>query len=269
MSGVVLALVRRDLTVVRRSRPLMIPIIIVPMIFSIVLPLLLTSMPRIAGGAKNMNTNQLLDQLPPLFKAALAGLSPEAAMVVLMTTYLLAPLFLILPFMVANVIAADSFAGERERKTLESLLYTPLSDSQLFLAKTIVALVPAVIVTVASFVVYAIVVNATAWPLMHRIFFPNRMWFVLIGFVAPGVALDGLAAVVIVSMRVKGVQEAMQLSGLLVLPFIALVISQVKGAVFLGPGVVAILGVVVWAIGLALLRYGVKSFKREKLIAGG
>jgi ABC-type Na+ efflux pump permease subunit len=269
MNGAVLALVRRDLTVVRRSRPLMIPIIIVPMIFSIVLPLILTSITRFGGATKNANTAQLLEQLPPQFKAELVGLSLEAGMVVLLTTYLLAPLFLVLPFMVANVIAADSFAGERERKTLESLLYTPLTDSQLFLAKTVVALVPALIVTVAAFVVYAIVVNAGAWPLMHRVFFPNRMWFVLIGFVAPGVALDGLAAVVIVSMRVKGVQEAMQMSGLLVLPFIGLVISQVKGAVFLGPGVVAIIGVIVWLIGLGLIRYGLRSFKREKLIAAG
>src|SRR6187431_3068101 len=116
MNGAVLALVRRDLTVVRRSRPLMIPIIIVPMIFSIVLPLILTSLTRFGGGARNMNTAQLLEQLPAQFKAELAGLSLEAGMVVLLTTYLLAPLFLILPFMVANVIAADSFAGERERK---------------------------------------------------------------------------------------------------------------------------------------------------------
>jgi len=129
MSGAVLALVRRDLMVVRRSRPLMIPIIIVPMIFSIVLPLILTSLTRLGGATKNTNTAQLIDQLPPQFKAELVGLSLEAGMVVLLTTYLLAPLFLVLPFIVANVIAADSFAGERERKTLESLLYTPLTDS--------------------------------------------------------------------------------------------------------------------------------------------
>ena len=43
----------------------------------------------------------------------------------LVNGYLLAPLFLIVPLMVSAVLAADAFAGEKERKTLESLLHLP------------------------------------------------------------------------------------------------------------------------------------------------
>ena len=32
--------------------------------------------------------------------------------------YLFAPMFLIMPLMLSSIIAAESFAGERERKTL-------------------------------------------------------------------------------------------------------------------------------------------------------
>lgn len=267
MSGAVLALVRRDLTVVRRSRPLVLPIILVPVIFALVMPLVLSLIPRLAAGAQNLNVGQLIAALPAPLRAELSALAPEQAMVVLTTGYLLAPLFLILPFLVANVLAADSIAGERERKTIESLLYTPLTDGELFLAKTLVALVPALAVTLTSFIVYTIVVNAAAWPIMHRIFFPNPTWAVLVGFAAPAVALLGLAAMVNVSMRVKGVQEAMQLSGLFVLPIVALVISQVRGALFLGPRVVALVGLVVWGVAIAMMRYGMRSFRRDRLIA--
>ena len=43
----------------------------------------------------------------------------------LVNGYLLAPLFLIVPLMVSAVLAADAFAGEKERRTLESLLHLP------------------------------------------------------------------------------------------------------------------------------------------------
>jgi ABC-type Na+ efflux pump permease subunit len=41
--------------------------------------------------------------------------------------------------MVSSVLAADSFAGEKERKTLEALLYTPTTDRELFTAKLLEA----------------------------------------------------------------------------------------------------------------------------------
>ena len=43
----------------------------------------------------------------------------------LVNGYLLAPLFLIVPLMVSAVLAADAFAGEKERRTLEALLHLP------------------------------------------------------------------------------------------------------------------------------------------------
>ena len=57
--------------------------------------------------------------------------------------------------MASSVIASDSFAGEKERKTIEALLATPLSDSELFVGKVLVAFIPAVLVTFASFAVYS------------------------------------------------------------------------------------------------------------------
>ena len=63
-------------------------------------------------------------------------------MVVLMLGFLFAPMFLILPLMVASIIGADSIVGEKERKTLEALLYTPATDRELYLAKLLSAVVP-------------------------------------------------------------------------------------------------------------------------------
>ena len=262
------ALIRRDLSIVRRSGPMMAPIYIVPIIMSVFVPGLIAIVPRLVGDlSADPDVAQMLARLPAITRQELAGLSDDQAMVTLMTVQLLAPLFLLLPFMVSNVIAADSFAGERERKTLESLLYTPLTDRELFLAKTITAWIPTLGVTALSFVATTIVVNAAAWPTMHRIFFPNLMWIVLVVWVAPAVAALGLGAMVLVSTRVRGVQESIQLSGLFVLPIIVLVIAQVRGMMMLGTGNVLITGLVLWIVSGVVLWYGGKSFRRERLIA--
>ena len=73
--------------------------------------------------------------------------------------YLLAPLFLIVPLMVSAVLAADAFAGEKERRTLEALLHLPVSDRDLFLAKLLVAFVPALAISWIGFICFAVVAN--------------------------------------------------------------------------------------------------------------
>ena len=48
------------------------------------------------------------------------------ALLTLVLGFLLAPLFLIVPLMVSAVMAADAFAGEKERRTMETLLHLPI-----------------------------------------------------------------------------------------------------------------------------------------------
>ena len=78
----------------------------------------------------------------------------------LVNGYLLAPLFLIVPLMVSAVLAADAFAGEKERRTLEALLHLPISDRDLFLAKLLGAFLPAMAVSWIGFLAFAVVANA-------------------------------------------------------------------------------------------------------------
>jgi len=168
--------------------------------------------------------------------------------------------------MVASVIAADSFAGEKERKTLEALLYTPTSDQELFFAKVLSAWLPAMGVALGGFVLYAIVANLAAWPVMGRIFFPNLMWILLVIWVAPAVAGLGLGTMVLVSSRVSGFQEAYQLGGAIVIPIVVLVIGQATGVMYFSAGLVALLGLVIWAVDAVILWFGIKVFQRGELI---
>jgi hypothetical protein len=53
---------------------------------------------------------------------------------------------------------------------------------------------------------------------------------------------------------------------LFVLPVIALVVGEVRGAILLGPLMAVAIGLLVWVIAGALLLFGVKRFKRTSLV---
>jgi ABC-type Na+ efflux pump permease subunit len=243
------------------------PLIIVPIIMLIFIPGLVTFLPALEGvaGSSSSDMAALLRQIPPRLQAELAGFNDSQSMVYLMVVYFLAPMYLIIPLMTASVIAADSFVGEKERKTLEGLLYTPTTDYELFLAKALVAFVPAVIIAWAGFVLYTVVVNLAGWPTMGRLFFPNLMWFILALWVAPAVAGLGLSVTVLVSARSSSFQEASQISGLVVLPLVLLVVSQATGVMYLSLWLVALLGLVAWVIDGCLLWFGGRIFQRDNL----
>lgn len=265
----VMAIMRRDISVVMQSKAVMIPLIVVPALMLVIMPALAALIPLLesTGGSATSDLEMMLAQMPVELQAQLSGQTLGQSIVMLAVGYLMAPFYLIVPLMVASVIAADSFAGEKERKTLEGLLYTPTTDRELFLAKLGSAWVPAIAVAWGGFIVYSVVANVAAWPTMGRIFFPNWMWIVLALWVAPAVAGLGLSATVIVSARVKTFQEAYQMGAIVVLPVVGLLIGQATGVMYFSVGLVLLLGLVIWVIDAILFWYGNRSFRRSELLA--
>ncbi|MEJ2291502.1 MAG: ABC transporter permease subunit [Deinococcales bacterium] len=261
------ALAARDLRIVTGSSAVMIPLIVVPLVFVVLLPVGLAVAVHLGGSAviEGANLAASLERMPLPMASRLAGLEPIAQLMVLVLGYLMAPMFLILPLMVASVIAADSFAGEKERKTLEALLYTPTSDVELFGAKLLVALVPAIAVSWGGLLIYSAVADAVAYPYLHRLLLPDPLWLVLVLWVAPAVAGLGLGVTVLVSARVRSFQEAYQLGGVVVLPIIALVAGQAAGVVYLDTVAALVVGALLWVLDVALMAVGLRSFSRDAL----
>jgi ABC-2 type transport system permease protein len=164
-------------------------------------------------------------------------------------------------------VAADAFAGEKERRTLESLLHQPIADRDLFLAKIFGAFLPAIAVSWIGFVLFAVVANGVAWPVMHRIYLPTKLWLLMIVWVAPAVATLGLGVMVRVSARARTAQEANQLGGAVILPLIFLAVGQSTGLLLVDLPVAFAIGGVVWLIALFLVARGARRFTRDQLAA--
>ncbi len=265
----VFAIVRKDLKVVLQNKGVIIPIIALPLILFGLLPWLTVFVPNLStmGGSDLEDLAALIANMPAGLQNEMAVYTIEQQTIVFFLVYMLAPMFLILPLMVASVIAADSFAGERERRTLEALLYTPTTDQELFVGKLLSSWLPAIVVALAGFLLYIIMANAAAWPTMGQIFFPNWMWVVLVLWVAPAAAGLGLSSMVLVSVRAQGFQDAYQTGGMIVLPILLLVFGQVSGLMYFSVWLVLLLGLLLWVIDIALIWFGSRTFRRGRLIA--
>jgi ABC-type Na+ efflux pump permease subunit len=218
-------------------------------------------------GSDIEDLERFLTMMPEPMKAQFEQYTENQTMVVFILVYTFAPMFLILPMMTASSIAAGSFAGEKERKTMEALLYTPTTDLELMTGKMLSAWIPAILVTLVGFVLYSVVVNVSAWQTMGRIFFPNAMWVVLILWLAPAAAGLGLGTMVLVSSKVSTYQDAYQLGSMVVLPVILLVLGQVGGVIYLNVTFVLAAGLLLWIVDAIVLWFAVKTFRRTEIIA--
>jgi ABC-2 type transport system permease protein len=258
------AVVHRDLTAVRRSKPVMIPMLALPVLLLVVLPLFLGVATR---AAPTTDVDVFLQAIPGDLGRPVLDLPERERLIVLVYGYLLAPLFLIVPLMVSSVLAADTFAGEKERRTLETVLHLPIDHRDLFLAKILGAFLPAVAISWLGFAAFAVVANGVAWPVVGRLFVPTSLWVVMIGWVGPGVAALGLAVVVRVSARARSVQEANQIGGAIVLPMIFVVVGQSTGLLLVNLPVAVGIGVVAWSVAGLLISRGARRFTRDQLAA--
>jgi ABC-2 type transport system permease protein len=256
--------VAKDLRAVGRSKSVVIPMLAVPVLLMVLLPGAIGLAARATPGVQ---VERFLSDVPGDLARPILDLPVDEQLIVLVNGYLLAPLFLIVPLMVSAVLAADAFAGEKERRTLESLLHSPIRDRDLFLAKFLSAFIPAVAVSWLGFLAFVGVANGVAWPVMQRVFVPTRLWIVMILWVAPAVATLGLSIMVRVSARTHTAQEANQLGGAVILPLIFLAVGQSTGLLLVSVPVAVAIGAVVWALALLLLRGGGKRFTRDALVA--
>jgi ABC-2 type transport system permease protein len=259
------AIVLRDLRLVARAKAVMVPLIIVPVMFFVLFPALAVLGVR-AGGEAIEELRPLLEVLPPEITRTLGPGPLERQILVYLLEYQFATFFLIVPLMVCAVIAADSFAGEKERRTLEALLYSPTSDRDLYVAKLLGPWLAAIAVSVMGWLLFAILVNVLAAGDIGRPVAISVLWLLVLGWLGPAVGALAVSVLVVVSARVRGFQEAYQLGGVIVLPVVALVVAQLAGAVVLDARLAILLGAVVWATAGTLLFFASRGFRRERLL---
>lgn len=261
----VAAVIRKDWLEVARNKQAVLPLVIVPMIFVVLMPsavIVLGNSPVLTSSVTGLQG--FLDQLPEGILPA--GYTEAQTLVYAVVVFFMAPFFLLIPVMVASITASSCFVGEKERRTIEGLLYTPLSDRELVLAKVLASVIPSVALTWVSFVVYTVLVNVLGRSLFGEVFFPTGTWLVLVGTLVPLVAFLATSLIVAVSSRSTSVQGAQGAAVLVILPLAGLAVAQASGLLLFDLTVVLGFAVVLLVVDVLAFLAVARRFSRERIV---
>lgn len=261
-------LIKKDLLGIINDKAILFSLCILPLIFSLILPLLILLMGSSnvfissVGGLNEFIENVDISSFPSDIKA---GSEPLYAILM----YFFIPLFLLIPVMIATVIASSSFVGERENKTLEGLLYTPLTNRELVLGKILASAVPAMIATLISVIIYGVLIDTVGLGIFGRVIFPNLNWLVVVLLLNPLIVFLAIALIISVSQHVKTSKSAQSVAMILILPIIGGLISQASGALLLGTPAMLLISLLLLIIDIIAFLFISKHFNREKYILNG
>ena len=165
-----------------------------------------------------------------------------------------------LPASFSLVLALESFSGERERNTLETLFATQLRESEIYLGKILAVLVPSLSLSYSALVVYTLaIVTLTG-------FFPAAELLPLM-VVTLAQAMVMVTGATIVSSQTKTLRSANVMASFIIIPMSGviqgesvLIISRLEWVLW---GVAVMLA----TVAVLLLRLGILNFNRENILS--
>jgi len=238
-------------------------------IFSIIfMPLLLTAIPlgTLYGIQGDTSTSAEMEELPDTFaQICPEGLSSGECFQVYMVSNFMV-MFMIIPLFIPVNIAAYSVVGEKNNRTLEPLLATPITTSELLTAKNLAAGLPAIAATWISFGLFAagILIIAENQAVVNALLRP--MWLLAVFLLGPLMAFMSVNFSLMVSSQVNDPRVAEQFSALVILPVVGAFMAQMLGVLLLDEMLVLIFGVIFLIIDIALVFLTVRLFERENIL---
>ena len=194
------------------------------------------------------------------------GSSIQKMLINIILNYILPLFFLLIPIMASSVMASSSFVGEKEKKTLETLLYCPLPLKDIFNAKILASFLLSMAVSLLSFTAMIIVFETLLFILTGTAVMPNINWVIMMLLASPAAALISINLIVRGSAKAQSSEEAQQSSLFLILPVILLIMGQFTGIMMLGAHIFLILGAAMALTALLMFRGKFGSYSYEKLL---
>ena len=188
----------------------------------------------------------------------------EQASVVVVRHFIL--IFLVLPVIGALGSSTSSIVGEKQSRSMEPVLATPVTTLELLGGKSLATVSLAVSGTWSGFLLYMLLVYWAGGPLILRSAL-DMTSLMMVFLLTPLIALLGLGAGVVISSRVNDSRSAQQIGGLLVLPIVMLIVGQLAGLFVLGPGATLLAAAILIVADVLVLILGVRVFDREKILS--
>ncbi len=261
MKNQITAIIKKDILGIISNRRMFAILLVVPIVLTVFIPTMFILIVRFAP-AEAADFQKLLAMLPLPEQAE----ASSESILRLVLNNILPIFFMMIPIMAASVMAACSFVGEKEKKTLETLLYCPLSLKQIFRAKVLAAFLLSMLVSAISFVVMFVVLETEICLLAGFFLLPDAKWLLVLVLVAPAISLIAITLIVKASAKAQSVEDAQQGAVFLIFPIIMLLVGQFTGVLLINAGILLALGIVCALLAVLLLKQSMSHFKYETLL---
>jgi ABC-type Na+ efflux pump permease subunit len=168
--------------------------------------------------------------------------------------------------MASSVMASGSFVGEKEKSTLETLLYCPLPLKKIFNAKILASFLLSMAVSVFSFIIMMVVTGILFFALTESTITPNINWIIIILLVSPAASIISINLIVRNSAKAQSSEEAQQSSLFLVLPVILLFVGQFTGIMIINIKLFLLIAAVLAIIAALTFKSSFGKFNYEALL---
>ena len=256
-TGMVATILRREWAETLRNRLLMSTILIPPVVLTIA-PLMLAGLVGERALPAQL-ASAVLAQRPEWATFTPAELAGAFAVQQFLVFFLLMPADLPLS------IATFSIIGEKQARTLEPVLATPVRTVELLAGKAIAAVVPGILAGWATYLAFVALASVVYGPHLFGVV-TDASWLVGVFLLGPAVGLSSVVAGVIVSSRVNDPRVAQQIGGVIIVPIVAVTLLQATGTLLVGAAGYLVLTVIVLVVSLIGLRAGVALFDREAIL---
>ena len=259
-----LALLRKELADERQNLGLFVPSLIVAVV-AILLPVFVAIVVPYATGERLSDSSDF-EIAVELYRSqpGTRTLDPEAAIQAYLFQFF-AVMLVLIPVTSSMSLAAYSVVGEKQARTLEPLLVTPITKFELLGAKVLGAFLPSIALTAVSYIVYVLITVIFARPGVAGILLGARS-IATVFVLGPLAALAALQMAVCVSSRVNDARTAQQIGVLVILPIPGLLVGQLFGALTLSVPVIASIALGLLAVNAGLIWLTIALFDRETIL---
>jgi ABC-type Na+ efflux pump permease subunit len=262
------AIIKKDIIGITANKRMLIALITVPLVITVVLPLIYF-LSILLSPVDSSNMKELIQRLAPYYSESnnLKNDNIKFMLIDIILNDHIPIFFILIPVMTSSVMAASSFVGEKEKSTLETLLYCPLPLKKIFYAKILASFLLSMAVSVFSFTVMMIIVEILFFVFIESIIIPNINWIIILFLVSPAATVISINLIVRNSAKAQSSEEAQQSSLFLVLPVTLLLVTQVSGIIMISSVKLFLLVAAVLAVIAALtFKSSFRRFNYELLL---
>jgi uncharacterized membrane protein SpoIIM required for sporulation/ABC-type transport system involved in multi-copper enzyme maturation permease subunit len=165
------------------------------------------------------------------------------------------------PVSISLVIALETFVGEKERRSLEPLLSTPLTNTELYIGKTLAAMIPPLLASYVGMGIYlgGLIFGVQQWR-------PEPELIIQILILTTAQALVMVTGAVVVSSQTTSTRASNLLASFIIIPISMLVMLESFIMVTNNRYVLWYIIVGLFVTDIILFGMGARIFNREELL---